>query len=79
MLQKLIIILLITYFQKGCSYEYDYGEYYEDEGLDKDPEELTCDSDIDCPKHLPKCRDFHCQWECESTDDCMGCECVHHK
>ena len=38
--QKLIIIWLITYFQKGFSYEYDYGgEYVED------PEEVKCDSD----------------------------------
>ena len=28
--QKLILILLITNFQNGFSYEYDYGEYVED-------------------------------------------------
>ena len=75
--QKLILlILLITYFHKGFAYEYDYGDYYEES---KEWEELMCDSDNDCPKHLPKCNDNHCQWECENKDDCMGCECVDHK
>ena len=79
--QKLILlILLISYFQKGFSYEDDYGEYDEEEW-----EEIGCDSDIDCPKHLPKCKasfangaEF-CQWECESKYDCMGCDCIDHK
>ena len=79
--QKLIsLILLISYFQKGFSYENDYGEYNEEE-----LEEIMCDSDIDCPKHLPKCKasfangaEF-CQWECESKNDCMGCDCIDHK
>ena len=78
--QKLIsLILLISYFQKGFSYEDDYGEY------DEEVEEIGCDSDIDCPKHLPKCKASFangaqfCQWECESKFDCMGCDCIDHK
>ena len=78
--QKLIsLILLISYFQKGFSYEDDYGEYEEE------LEEIGCDSDIDCPKHLPKCKASYangaefCQWECESKYDCMGCDCIDHK
>ena len=39
-------------------------------------EDIICSSNKECPEHQPICKENHCQFECESVQDCNGFPCL---